>query len=179
VKGIAFKEWAIVCEALGAGRQCILLRKGGIAEGRDGFQFKHREFFLFPTFFHEQLARTTLPAGTAEPVRSPGVIEIKQFARMEWARTITDPQVLSKLTPFHILSEEVIEERFEYDEPKGINIACVRVYNLTSPATFLDAPGYGGCRSWVAIPEIASEKTAAMDDGRFRHAAEELSAIFD
>ena len=51
---IAFKEWSLVCDALGDGRQSIILRKGGIAEGRDGFQFKHREFFLFPTHFHEQ-----------------------------------------------------------------------------------------------------------------------------
>ena len=44
----AFKEWAVVCEALGDGRQSIILRKGGIAEGREGFAFAHGEFFLFP-----------------------------------------------------------------------------------------------------------------------------------
>ena len=64
---VAFKEWAIVCEAIGSGRQSIMLRKGGIAEGRDGFAFKHREFFLFPTWFHEQLEKTTLPVGTTLP----------------------------------------------------------------------------------------------------------------
>ena len=45
----AFKEWAIVCEALGSGRQSILIRKGGVAEGRSGFAYEHSEFFLFPT----------------------------------------------------------------------------------------------------------------------------------
>ena len=57
---IGFKEWAVVCEALGAGGQSVIIRKGGIVEGREGFQFRHREFFLFPTFFHEQLTRTRL-----------------------------------------------------------------------------------------------------------------------
>ena len=54
MESVAFKEWAIVCEALGRGRQSIILRKGRIAEGRGGFSFRHREFFLFPTFCHEQ-----------------------------------------------------------------------------------------------------------------------------
>ena len=57
MQSIGFKEWALVCQALGDGRQRVIIRKGGIAEGRDGFAFKHREFFLFPTFFHEQLDR--------------------------------------------------------------------------------------------------------------------------
>ena len=38
----------------------MIIRKGGIAEGRDGFAFRHREFFLFPTFFHEQVERVRL-----------------------------------------------------------------------------------------------------------------------
>src|SRR5438445_10939324 len=54
MESIGFKEWAVVCEALGRGRQSIILRKGGIAEGRDGFSFKHKDFYLFPTWFHEQ-----------------------------------------------------------------------------------------------------------------------------
>ena len=33
----AFKEWHVVVEALAAGEQILLLRKGGIAEGRGGF----------------------------------------------------------------------------------------------------------------------------------------------
>jgi hypothetical protein len=47
---IGFKEWTLICEALGNGSQSIILRKGGIAEGRAGFRFQHDEFFLFPPF---------------------------------------------------------------------------------------------------------------------------------
>jgi hypothetical protein len=57
MKSIGFKEWSLVCGALGSGEQSIILRKGGIAEGRSGFSFQHREFFLFPTFFHEQIGK--------------------------------------------------------------------------------------------------------------------------
>src|SRR5665811_626989 len=51
---VAFKEWAIVVDALGSGQQIVILRKGGISEGRRGFQVEHAEFFLFPSFFHQQ-----------------------------------------------------------------------------------------------------------------------------
>ena len=50
----------MVCDALGRGEQSIILRKGGIAEGRKGFSFRHREFFLFPTFFHEQVTKVRM-----------------------------------------------------------------------------------------------------------------------
>ncbi len=50
MESVGFKEWALVCAALGDGTQSVLVRKGGIAEGRGGFQFRQQEFFLFPTF---------------------------------------------------------------------------------------------------------------------------------
>ena len=39
-----FKEWTLICDALGRGEQSIIMRKGGIAEGRAGFRFEHPEF---------------------------------------------------------------------------------------------------------------------------------------
>ena len=67
MKSIGFKEWSLVCEALGRGMQSVILRKGGIAEGREGFSFRHREFFLFPTFFHEQVAKVRIAAAIRRP----------------------------------------------------------------------------------------------------------------
>ena len=51
---IAFKEWAVVVDALGHGEQIIILRKGGMAEGAAGFKPEHSRFWLFPTLFHQQ-----------------------------------------------------------------------------------------------------------------------------
>src|SRR6267143_5866898 len=51
---IAFKEWAIVVDALGRGEQIIILRKGGIREDQGGFKMDHSQFLLFPTLFHQQ-----------------------------------------------------------------------------------------------------------------------------
>ncbi len=55
----AFKEWAIIVDALGRREQIIILRKGGISEGRDGFQMEHPQFLLFPTLYHQQRESVT------------------------------------------------------------------------------------------------------------------------
>ena len=82
MESVGFKEWAIVCEAIGRGEQSIILRKGGIAEGRDGFAFRHAEFFLFPTFFHEQIEQGA-SEGRGNSEAREGEIEIRFFAKLE------------------------------------------------------------------------------------------------
>lgn len=151
---VAFKEWAVVCEAIGSGRQSIMLRKGGIAEGRDGFAFKHREFFLFPTWFHEQLEKTTLPHGTALPPQLEGEIEIRYAVTLEWSRLVTDASRLPALREFHILQDSVIGERFRYDESPGIHVGFVRAFRLASPRRLPMQKNFGGCRSWVDLPGL-------------------------
>src|SRR3954468_12374619 len=114
MESIGFKEWAVVCAALARGEQSVLIRKGGIAEGREGFSFRHQEFFLFPTWFHEQPDKVR-DLNVVVPEPADGSVEIKYFARLEFARTIVSWQVAQALTPFHILKPEVVRERFEYD----------------------------------------------------------------
>lgn len=176
---VGFKEWAIVCEALGRGDQSIILRKGGIAEGRDGFRFKHDAFYLFPTLFHEQIGRTTLPPGTPIPAQEPGMIKIDFFARAEWTAEITDWEIAKKLAPFHIWKESVIGERFRYDEKQGLSLAFVRVFRLAPAWIFPDAPAFGGCRSWVALPEPPKDETLSpvLDDPTHAAREEALRAL--
>ena len=163
---IGFKEWTLVCQALGRGEQSIILRKGGIAEGRDGFRFKHDTFFLFPTLFHEQLSKTKLPEGTPLPTPEPGSVRIQYSARVEWTELITDPAIVAKLAPFHIWKDEVIDERFRYDELQGVNLAFVRVSRLAPEWIFPDEPKFGGCRSWLNLPELPPQtvQNPVLDD---------------
>jgi hypothetical protein len=169
---IGFKEWALVCDALAGGTQSIIIRKGGIAEGRDGFHFKHDAFFLFPTFFHEQLAKTKLPSETPLPAREAGVIAIRSFARVEWTEFVTDPGKALALAPFHIWKNEVVEERFRYDDVRGVHVAFLRVFRLAQPWTFPDDPKFGGCRSWLELPDAPGiAHSPALDDDA--HAARE------
>jgi hypothetical protein len=150
---VGFKEWALVCEALGQGKQSILLRKGGIAEGRAGFSFQHREFFLFPTYFHGQVERVRT-AGARVPEQRAGEIEISLFVRMESSAVVDLWQTAAALKRFHVLREDVVRERFEYDAAPGIHVALVRVFRLEPAWRFADHPRYGGCRSWVNLPEL-------------------------
>ncbi len=151
MQSIGFKEWALVCDALGDGRQTVIIRKGGIAEGRDGFSFRHREFFLFPTFFHEQINRVRGPvAGLPEPV--PGEITIRYFAQITRAKLITDWNEVKALESCHILQEDVVRERFEADDQTGVHVAFVETFRLEPVWRFPDAKAYAGCRSWVELP---------------------------
>ena len=150
---IGFKEWALVCAALGEGRQTIILRKGGLAEGHDGFAFQYRRFFLFPTFFHEQLERVRVSVPPRLPQPVPGEIEIRYSAEVTETRLLTDWEEVRALEPRHILDESVVRERFEYDDAPGLQVAFVRTFRLEPVWRFPDAKAYAGCRSWVELPE--------------------------
>ncbi len=158
MKSVGFKEWALVCAALAAGRQSVLIRIGGIAEGRSGFSFRHDEFFLFPTLFHEQVERTRL-TNPKLPEQLPNEIEIRAFAKIEATRAITDWEQVRALEPLHILQESVVRERFDYDDAPGVQVAFVRVYRVEPVWKFEDLPRYGGCRSWVELPAVPDDLT--------------------
>lgn len=161
---IGFKEWAVVCDALADGRQKVVIRKGGIAEGRDGFQFKYPAFFLMPTGFHEQVAKTILPADTKLPELPEGIIPIAYAARVTEVKTITDWEEVLALRDLHILSEQTVRERFDYDEAPGVHVAWVEVKALPNLWELPDAPRYGGCRSWVKLPEPPVSLEKVFDD---------------
>jgi len=155
MQSVGFKEWALVCEALGRGEQTILLRKGGIAEGREGFGFRHGEFFLFPTFFHEQVVKVRTP-GAEIPAARQGEIEIRYFAKLEAQKEITTWPMAAALEPFHVLQESVVRERFQY-KGAGLHVALVRVFRLEPSWVLTDKAAYGGCRSWVELPACPAE----------------------
>jgi hypothetical protein len=166
-----FKEWALICEALGTGKQSIILRKGGIAEGRAGFRFAHEDFLLFPTLFHEQVERLKLPLETPMPAaRADGQLEIRYRAQVEWTLDLTEAALLPRLAPFHLWREEIVEERFRYDEKQAISLAFIRVHRLSAPFVFADSPRYGGCRSWVTLPEMPAKisTTPVLDEETHR-----------
>lgn len=158
----AFKEWALICQALGSGSQSIIIRKGGIAEGRDGFTFKHKEFCLFPTWFHEQLEKTILPPDTRVPEQREGTLEIRFTACVEWSCVVKDREKLRQLREHHVWKDDVIEERFCYEEEPGVHVAFVRVFRLEPPVVFPMEKKYGGCRSWVDLPDLDSSALVSV-----------------
>lgn len=157
-QAIAFKEWQIVCDALASGRQSILLRKGGIHEGRAGFSFAHSSFFLFPTRFHNQSGQVREGAISPMPEWQAGeTVSITHHVEVPCAVTLTDWQQVAELERLHIYSERTLRDRFDW-QGKGItagsiHVAVVRVRALTMPFEFSYEASHGGCRSWVLIPK--------------------------
>ena len=156
---VGFKEWSLVCAALGSGAQSIILRKGGIHEGKSGFWWRHDRFFLFPTHFHEQIQQFewTPPEGSP-PValtESPGgTHRIEFFAEVLSKHQITDWETIQRLAPLHFWTEATLRERFDYSDQTGISLAFLRIHRLNEPWTFPDERKFGGCRSWLELPAL-------------------------
>ena len=150
MESIGFKEWSLVCDALGRGEQSVILRKGGLAEGRQGFSFRHREFFLFPTFFHEQVEKVRNGA-TFKKSENDREITISFYAKLEQALRIDSLEVAEALWPLHILKPEIVYERFDY-RGNGLNVAFLRVFRLEQPWILANEKRYGGCKSWLELP---------------------------
>ena len=177
---IGFKEWTLVCDALGRGEQSIILRKGGIAEGRAGFRFQHPEFLLLPTLYHEQASKLRVPAGTPLPTaHADGHLEVRFAARVEWTEDIADWEKVRALAPFHIWQESEIEKRFRQDDKLMVSLAFVRVAGLSEAFVFPDSPRYGGCRSWVELPELPAGITRieVLDDNAHRTRESQVRAV--
>ncbi len=173
MESVGFKEWSLVCDALGGGTQSVILRKGGIAEGREGFSFRHREFFLFPTFFHEQIAKVRI--GAAD-IPAPGsTIAIRWYARVDQALRINSLAIAEALAPLHILSAEVVRERFGY-KGNGLNVAFVRVFEISPVWVLQNEKRFSGCRSWIDLPPPPEMKMQPVVDAPTH---EMLRAEFD
>lgn len=164
----ALKEWAVVCEALAAGRQDVLLRKGGIAEGPDGFRVEHEEFWLLPTRFHqrpEELLAEARPlwgkARAAEP--PPGTLRIDLYAVVQEVIRIDKESRLDELAGRHILAEQTVLQRFHYREP-GLFALVVKAFRNPEPFELPETPDIAGCRSWAPLPEaLPTERLVEID----------------
>lgn len=178
---VGFKEWQVLCDALASGRQSILLRKGGIHEGREGFSFAHSSFFLFPTRFHALGDQVREGDVKIMPEWQPGDrIQITHHAEALWAITLNNSDIVNTLYPFHIYSEQTIRDRFDW-EGKGmasgsIHLAFVRVRELATPWEFPYEAKHGGCRSWVNLPHASGDVLEAAQPALTDPAFFELQA---
>ncbi len=148
----AFKEWQVVVEALAAGEQSLLLRKGGIAEGRGGFDSAHaKRFWLFPTQFHAQLEKTkpALARYWTNPCNQTpdSCITLTAFAEVIHQHVITDWATVVGLDAFHGWTETAVREKFDWGKAPGLHALVVRVYRLSSPITLERTPAMAGCNT--------------------------------
>ena len=151
---IAFKEWAVVVEALGRGGQIVILRKGGIAEGQGRFRVEQERFWLFPTRFHQQAEGVVeeARAGFKDYDCPPNdLLRIEFCAEVIEARRLDSLAQAQRLAGQHIWRERIIAERFDWGRDVGIYAMAVRVRRLAAPVEIPMLESYGGCKSWVEL----------------------------
>jgi hypothetical protein len=178
---IAFKEWAVIADALGTGRQIIILRKGGISEGSGGFKMEHPEFLLFPTLFHQQRESVIEDAQRrydliAHEFPGADTLRLEYFCRVVSWRRLDSLEAAQRLQTQHVWRPEVIAERFDWGRSKAIFALAVRTYRLPKRIDLPMLPTFGGCKSWIELDhEIATANAApALDDKEF---AQRLAAF--
>jgi hypothetical protein len=150
----ALKEWAIVCKGFEEGKQVILLRKGGIMERRHGFELKHNDFYMFPTYEHQ--SRDLLQHDYADKFES--VLQSKPtddqntihlYAKVIYITETFNREMLYDLRGFHIWNEKYVNQRMDYNPEKPLSIVLLRVYRLNKSLNVTLSPQQAGCRSWI------------------------------
>jgi hypothetical protein len=180
---VAFKEWAAICQALGEGRQCLILRKGGIAEERGLFRAEHDEFLLYPTYFHEQRSGLKpdyqhLLDSAEQSHPAQGTIAFRHFARVTDIHFLTNLEKLLALDTLHAWTSGIVRQRFAYRTP-GLYVLMVRAFRLPQCETRHDCPDYAGCKTWVALdsPLATDGAVPVVSDEDFAASRLELNRI--
>jgi hypothetical protein len=170
----AFKEWAIIVDALMRGEQIIILRKGGLIEGPGGFQVEHPEFLLFPTLFHQQ-RESVLPEAQrrfdeiAHRMPEQAVVRLECFARVEAWQKLETLSAAYALRGLHIWRDDVIETRFDWGHSREIYVMAVRIFRLAAPVELPMRESYGGCKSWIELAQDINtvDAHAVLNDAAF------------
>lgn len=156
---VALKEWALVIEALARGEQVFLLRKGGIAEGRRGFELRHRKFLFFPTWEHQHVESVKAEYHDLFQRLKPGnpeVVAIGYSAEVTDIVPAPSRYAFRQLAPHHIWTEGFIDMRYGYRPDLPLFLVVARVHRLPRVAEIANDRRYAGCRSWVELSEEVS-----------------------
>lgn len=158
----ALKEWAIVCKGLEEGRQTILLRKGGIMERKHGFELRHNDFYMFPTYEHQ--SRDLLQQEYADKFETilqdkplDDLNTIYLYAQVVFITETFSRKMLHDLRDFHIWNEKYINARMDYNPEKPLSIILLRVYRLNKALNVALSPQQAGCRSWIDFQSLSTE----------------------
>jgi hypothetical protein len=155
VNNRAFKEWAVACDAMRDGRQILLIRKGGIREEGGVFTMTDREFFLLPTFEHQNaslLQPEFLPRLEARRhAQDPAAVTIDTYAVVDTILTARDEGQVNSVSHEIIWNTEYVKQRFDFNPYDPLYLVVLRAYRLARPVTLALLQEYIGCRSWVTL----------------------------
>lgn len=179
----ALKEWAVVVRGLTTGRQIVLLRKGGIEEEGGEFRLEHPEFFLYPTFEHQERKflrpefLSDFDQAIAQQPPNEDLI-ISGYAVVADCVMAQDFEKLRRLTRHHLWNDEYIRMRFDYKPQLPLYVLVLRAYE-TSPLQVPYRAEYRGCKSWVGLDrELATAGArVALTDVEFESRRQEVRSL--
>jgi hypothetical protein len=162
----ALKEWSAAVHALLAGRQAVLLRKGGIHEKR--FEVSAKEFLLFPTVAHSHTERVRpehrdllLPAA-ADSTETH--IVLRSAAKVIAAVDVQRPDELDAIADLHIwTADSVRADRVDFRPKHRLTVLVVQASPLLAPLRLARTPDFAGCKSWVALPAASAAAVLVGD----------------
>jgi hypothetical protein len=154
----ALKEWSAAVHALLAGRQTVLLRKGGIHEKR--FEVSAKEFLLFPTVAHSHTERVRpehrdlLAPAVSDSTEEQ--IVVRAAAKVIAAVEVQHPDDLDAIADLHIwTTDSVRADRVDFRPKHRLTVLVVQASPLAAPLQLARTPDFAGCKSWVPLPTAA------------------------
>ena len=142
--------------ALAAGKQIMVLRKGGIHRDDKEFRVVHREFLLYPTYEHQQaeLLKDDYHQDLAETLKEddvPGLVTLSCWTEVTDLFELREDETLERLSPYHIWTSQYAGKRLHWRPKHPLAVALLRVYRLQQPQALPVLDEYEGCKSWVDL----------------------------
>ena len=175
----ALKEWAAVEDALATGRLSVMVRKGGIYEKRGGFEVEHREFWIFPTGWHQN-EHELLPSIREHlgdtPRFAPGEVPFRLYCVVTDALRVESLEAVERLGDLQPFTPETLRSRFEYRGRPYLHVLIVRAHLLPTPRVMPNTTAYEGCVSWVELDEAlpTADTTPVLLDAEFARLRNEV-----
>ena len=179
---VALKEWATVLKALAQGEQLLLIRKGGLIEPGSGFELRAKTFVFYPTFEHQAVNYLREPYrryfDEVVQERAPeGQVHIEYGGTAVSSHECRDPQLIERLSRFHIYNEAFVSQRLKWQPDQPVAIIVIRAFRLSAPRLLPVSPRYAGCTSWVDLESSVplSGAQPVLGDAVFDERLNELS----
>ena len=150
-------------------------------EYRQGFEVKHNDFFLYPTFEHQskEYLQSDYLNEFDTMLKNKPVSDwntIRTYAKAVEVRETNNERLLQQLRKFHIWNDHYVNLRLNYNPKRPMSVILLRVYKMSKPLEIEDRPEFAGCKSWIPIPLSNSACEPSPDRDNMQHTPNRLDS---
>ena len=142
--------------------------QGGNPETEGKFEIEHREFLLFPTYLHQNIAmlKSTEHAEFSPAGAEPEQITISAGAAITDIIKMPSREVMDALDDLHIWTAPLIDMRFNYRPDRPLYLLLVRAYRLHQPISVANTAGVCGVQKLGAAGSASRHRRFSSRAGR-------------